>query len=153
MSGQFGLELQRLLGDATTGDILKRIFLRSAPPAIATAIKGARKATFEELLEAAEDAWAMEVTSSGASAATVAAVTTASSNRRGGRGGKQRGARSAGQTRMVQLCYFHHKFGNEAKKCSPACARWNEHNRARDTQVFQVEEVLDGEDADIGSEN
>ena len=32
-----------------------------------------------------------------------------------------------------------------------ACVNWNEHNRP--AQVFQVEEALDGEDADIGSEN
>ena len=150
---EFGLELQRLLGDASTGDILKRIFLRRAPPAIATAIKGARKATFEELLEAAEDAWATEAASSSTSAAAVAVVSAAPANRRGARGGKQRGARSAGQARMFTLCYFHHKFGNEAKKCSPACARWREYNRTRETQVFQVEEALDGEDADVGSEN
>ena len=45
---EFGLELQRLLGDSTTDDILKRIFLRSAPPAIALAIKPFRRAKFEE---------------------------------------------------------------------------------------------------------
>ena len=153
---EFGLELQRLLGEATTDDILKRIFLRSAPPAITTAIKGFRKAKFKDLLEAAEDAWATEAAQSAAPSATVAAVATpASSQRRGSRGGWQRGGRSSGQPRMVQLCFFHHKFGDAAKRCNPACVKWNNHNRARDsgTQVFQVEECLDGEDAEVGAEN
>ena len=153
---EFGLELQRLLGESTTDDILKRIFIRSAPPAIATAIKGSRRLKFEELLEVAEDAWATEASTSGTTTATVAAVSAPSATqRRGGTRGRQRGSRSAGQPRMVQLCYFHHKFGDAAKRCNPACVKWAEHNRGRDsnTQVFQVEEALDGEDADIGSEN
>ena len=152
---EFGLEMQRLLGDSSTDDILKRIFLRAAPPAIATAIKPFRKAKFEELLEAAEDAWATEASPAGMSTATVAAVSApVASQRRGARGGRQRGGRSPGQPRMIQLCYFHHKFGDAAKRCAPACVRWGDLNRTRDaTQVFQVEEVLDGEDADVGSEN
>ena len=155
---EFGLELQRLLGDASTGDILKRIFLRSAPPSITTAIKGSRNAKFEELLEAADDAWntaAASSASASTSAVSVAAVSSAQPFRRWGRGGRQRGSRLAGQARTIQLCHFHIKFGDAAKKCNPSCARWGDQNRARDppTQVFQVEEALDGEDADIGSEN
>ena len=146
---EFGLKLQRLLGESTTDDILKRIFLRSAPPAIATSIKPFRKAKFEELLEAAEDAWATEVAPAGTSMATVAAVSApGAAQHRGARGGRQRGGRTSGLPRMVQLCYFHHKFGDAAKRCAPACVRWGDLNRTRDaTQVFQVEEVLDGEDA------
>ena len=95
---EFGLELQQLLGEATTDDILKRIFLRSAPPSIVTVIKPYRKAKFEELLEAAEDVWATEAAPSGSSTATVAAISAPSTAQRwGSRGGRQRGARMSGQ--------------------------------------------------------
>ena len=47
---EFGLELQRLLGSATTDDILKRIFIHTVPLSIATAIRGCRAKKFEELL-------------------------------------------------------------------------------------------------------
>ena len=155
---EFGLELQRLLGDASTGDILKRIFLRSAPPLIATAIRGSRSAKFEELIEAANDAWttaSASPTGPSTAAVSVAAVSSTQSHRRGGRGGHQRGSHSSGPTRTLQLCNFHIKFGDAAKKCSLSCARWGDQARTRDlpTQVFQVEEALDGEDDDIGSEN
>ena len=94
---EFGLELQRVLGDATTDDILKRIFFRAAPPAITATIKGSRKAKVEELLEAAEDAWATKSASSSTSTSTVAAVSVPTTAlRRGNRGGRQRGSRSAG---------------------------------------------------------
>ena len=107
-------------------------------------------------MEATEDAWATEAAQTAPAVATVAAVATlASSQRRGARGGRQRGGRSSGQPRMVQLCFFHHKFGESAKKCTPACVKWDDFNRARDSraQVFQVEECLDGEDTEVGAEN
>ena len=104
---EFGLELLWLLGESTTDDILKRIFLRSALPAIVIALKGSRHVKFEELLEAAEDAWATEAATAGAPAATVAAVSTPNTvQRHGGRGGRQRGSRSSAPPRMIQLCYF-----------------------------------------------
>ena len=152
---EFGLELQHLLGDATTDDIQKRIFLCSVPPAIATAIRGSRAAKFEELLEAADDAWTTSTAPSPGATALVAAISGAQAQRRGGCGGRQRGSRASGQTRALQLCHFHIKFGDTAKKCSPSCARWGDQNRPRQqpAHVLQIEELLDREGADIGSEN
>ena len=54
------------------------------------------------------------------------------------------------------LCSFHRKFGDGARKCALACARWSE-ERPRDPPaawVFHVEEALDGENSCVGaSEN
>ena len=145
---QFGLELLRLLGPATAHDILKRIFLRSIPPTIVTAITGSLSASYRDVLSAADKAW----TSASSAPQSTAAVATISGqpsvSRRGGRGGRQRGGRSASLLKSVVLCVFHQKFGNAAKKCTPGCSRWTE-NRPRDAQsaqVFRVEEDLDGED-------
>ena len=151
---EFGLELQRLLGKVSIDDILKMIFLRSIRPSIVTAITGSLNSKFEAVLDAADRAWKASSSSPGVATVTAIAGTPASTSRRGARGGKQRGSRSGGQTRAVQLCHFHLKFGNSAKRCIPACSWYGEQNRPHDTAaVFQVEEALDGEDADVGSEN
>ena len=126
---EFGLELQRLLGEATTDDILERIFLRSIQPAIVTAITGSLGCKFSVLLQAAERASkaAVPTQRTALPAAAVSAVSstpaTAGTSRRGGRGGRQRGSRSGGQTKSVQLCHFHLRFGDAAKRCTPACSR------------------------------
>ena len=151
----FGLQLQRLLGDATTDDILKRIFLRSIPHTIVTAISGSLEAKFSVVLQVADRAQKASATSARAApaAATVAAVSGPSTPapRRGGRGGRQRGGRSGAQDHIksVQLCHFHLRFGDSARRCAQGCVRWA--NQQRDAQVSQVEELLDGEDASIGA--
>ena len=162
---EFGLELQRLLGDASTDDILKRIFLRSIRPSIVTAITGSLGSRFDAVLEAAHRAWKASAATSGATSATVAAVSVPPDApvrwvAHGGqqRGGQQRGANQpgtrSGQVKSIQLCRFHMKFGDGARRCFPSCSRYGEQARGRDSpQVFQVEGTLDGEDTDIGSEN
>ena len=151
---EFALELQRLAANATGEDYLKRIFVRSLPPSIATAISKTRSSTFDELAEAADDAW-MTAAANAAEAASVSAISgsQATGPRRGGRGGHQRG-RTTGQIKTLALCHYHLKFGETAKKCSPGCTRWTG-NRPSDTaRVCQVEEDLDGEDSQVGlSEN
>ena len=160
-SGEFVLELRRLLDNATTEDILKRIFVRSLPAKLSNAISANLEGSLDALAEAADKAWALSsgtlstsaVTSTGSegsdqavraqAAATVAAV--AGSQARG-RGSRQQGARQARQVRQdsrVVLCPFHIKWGDGARRCLPTCSRWE--TRAPQQQVFHVEEA-DGED-------
>ena len=101
---EFGLELQRLLGNASTDDILKRIFLRSLPPSMVTEIRGSLSAKFEAVMEAADRAWTAAAASPGTAtaAALVLAVSrppplTTRGGGCGGRGGHQRGSRSSAQ--------------------------------------------------------
>ena len=156
---QFGLELQRLLANATTDDLCKRVFLRSLKPSIVTAITGSLAGSFETVMAAADKAWTASSSSeSPGPAATVSAVSGTPSPRGGGRGGRarggrQRGSRPSAPIENLALCHFHRKFGDAARKCATGCSRWNEH-RARDApaQVFHVEEALDGEDANIGTD-
>ena len=153
---EFVLELQRLAADATVDDFLKRIFLRCLPDKIVTAITGSLGGKLKSVAVAADRAL---TASSSASASTVAVVaprvaTVSVSTKGGRRGGRQRGGKtSGGQTTMVALCDFHKKFGDAARRCVPACSRWNE-DWPRDnpaSRVLQVTDALDGEDADIGS--
>ena len=90
----------------------------------------------------------------------VSASTPARGGRRGGRqrGPQHRGSKfSGGQTTTVTstpLCTFHRKFRDAARWCAPACSRWGE-DRPRNGQtarVFQVEEALDGEDEQVGTD-
>ena len=126
----FGLELLRLLGEATTDDILKRIFLRSILPSIVTAITGSLGCKYRTVLQAADKAWKASAASAGAaSVATVATVARSpapagnATSRQGGRGGRQRGGRSGGQIKAVQLCHFHMRFWDAAKRWNPGCTR------------------------------
>ena len=145
---EFALELQRLAAEATVDDFLKRIFLRSLPPQIATAIRASRGAKLESLAEAADDALATAAAAAGE--ATVAAISgPKTTTARRGRGRRQRGGRapaSGGQIKTLSLCSFHQRFGDSAKKCSPGCARWGEKGAKEEVKVFHVEEGLDGED-------
>ena len=116
---QFGLELQRLLANATTDDLCKRVFLRSIKPSIVTAITGSLSGSFETVMAAADKAWMAAANSDqGGPQATVSAVAhpTSSAPRgngrggrggRGARGGRQRGTRPPGQVESVALCHLH----------------------------------------------
>ena len=108
----------------------------------------------EKVIAAADKAWTASKSSAGTSTALVSAVSGSNTGApvRGakqGRGRRQQGQRSVMKTTTVTLCTFHKKYGDAARRCTPACSRWNE-QRPRDAppaRVFQVEEALDGEDA------
>ena len=126
---EFGMELQRLAGEATAKDFIKRIFLRSLPPANVTAITSSLSAKLETVMEAADEVWAAAAAATPATA-TVSAVSNnqpgrTGNPRRGGRGGRQRGSGASGQASMTTftLCNFHKKFGDAARKCAPTCSR------------------------------
>ena len=161
---ELGLEVQRLASDATLDDVLKRIYVRCLPQQILTAIASSLDGKLNTVIAAAYKAWT-SAKASGAAAASVSAVSsanagqfksTASGSWRGGRGAGQRGSRNSGPaTTTMTLCNFHKRFGDGARKCVPACSRWSEY-RSRDSQapkVFQVEEVLDGEDTGVDIES
>ena len=159
----FGLELQRLLANATTDDLCKRVFLRSLKPSIVTAITSSLSADFETVMAAADKAWtaasSSESTGTPATVSTISATPPPRGGGRGGRGGRgnrggrQRGSRPAAQIESVALCHFHRKFGDAARKCASGCSRWNE-PRPHDApvRVSNIEEALDGEDAHVGTD-
>ena len=159
---EFGLELQRLLANASTDDLLQRVFLRSLRPTIVTAITNSLSADFETVMAAADRALTAASTSdpAGSTAVSVSAISGppkssrgSARSGRGGRGSRQHGIRPSNRVESVALCHFHRKFGDAARKCAQGCSRWNE-QRPRDPpapQVFQVEEELDGEDSHIGT--
>ena len=161
---EFGLELQRLLANATTDDLLKSVFLRSLKPSIVTAITGSLEADFETVMAAADRAWKAASTpeASGSVTASVSAISSApppsargggrgGRGGRGARGGRQRGSRPSAQIDTVALCHYHRKFGDAARKCASGCSRWNEPRNPPAARVFHIEEALDGEDALIGT--
>ena len=73
---EFGLELQRLLANASTDDLLKRVFLRSIKPTIVTAITSSLSADYETVVAAADRAWTAASASkpSGPPTASVSAI-------------------------------------------------------------------------------
>ena len=132
--------------------------MRSISLAIVTAITSSLNEKLKMVMLVADSAWKAAAANQAASmtTASVSAIagSSAEASKRGGQGAsRQRGNRSGGQTKTGKLCHFHWKFGDSARKCSPDCTRWNEQNHVRDAKVFQVEEALDGEDTNIGSEN
>ena len=144
---EFGLEIQRLISNASIDDVMKRVFVRCLPKSIVTAITSSLGGKYRALNAAAAAA-------SGTTTVAVSAVSGSAPSRprQGGRDGRQQGVRTTPQTATVTLCTFHRKFGDAARKCAPACSRWGE-NRPRNSRarVFQVEEALDGEDSAIGT--
>ena len=96
---EFGLEIQRLLANATTDDIAKRIFLRCLPQSVVTAINSSVSGNFESVMLAADRAWT--TSASATSTASVSAISGTSQARGGKRGGRQRGGRSGGQVRSA----------------------------------------------------
>ena len=150
-----------MASDASLDDVLKHIFIRGLPRPLVTAITASLGEKFATVITAANKAWTASVANSNNPAASVAAVSalqypSACCGSRGGRGGRQRGARAGPQMTTLTLCSYHNKFGDGARKCAQGCARWDEY-RSRNipaTQVFSVEEALDGEDSHVGeSEN
>ena len=151
---EFVLELRRLEADASVEDFIKRIFVRCQSQEIRTAIASSLGGKLDTIVEVADRAW----TDARALAtnAMVAAVSgpPSSQARKGARGGRQRGFRpqAMGQTTALNLCSYHKKFGDSAKKCVPACSRWGDHrSRESQAQVFHVQEALDGEDELLGA--
>ena len=168
---EYGMEIRRLVADATLDEVLKRIFVRGLPCQLVTAIMSSLGGNFATVITAANKAWtaAAATNSPAASVSAVSAPQSTSSRRgarggRGGRGGRQRGARSGPQDSRASgphmttltLCDYHKKFGDSAKRCAQGCSRWSEDcaKNVPATQVFSVEESLDGEDSHVGeSEN
>ena len=54
---EFGMELTRLAGKATIDDVFKRVFLRSLPPTIVTAITASLSGSLEVVVQAADRSW------------------------------------------------------------------------------------------------
>ena len=140
---EYALELRRLLGNATLDDILKRLFVRSMPKNIANAISSHNDDSFDSLARAADKAWALS-SAAGASVNAVSESKTSLGNRN--RAGRQQPGKSGGKDcKNITLCRFHVKWGDAAKRCLPACSRWEQKYQQWLQQVFQVEE-LDAEE-------
>ena len=160
---EFGLELQRLLANASTDDLLKRVFLRSLKPTIVTAITSSLTADFETVMAAADRAWTAASTSDPAEpvTASVSAIsgTPPPSTRGGGRGGRgargsrQRGSRPSGQIDTVALCHYHKNSAMPPKNVLPGVPAGMSPTLTTHPlrHVFQVEEALDSEDSLIGT--
>ena len=151
---EYGMEIRRLVCEASLDDVMKRVFVRGLPRPIVTAITPSLGDKFANVITAANKAWTAAKSSPtsnpAVSVSTISAQqpTPARRGGRGGRGGRQRGANSNSGPRMttLTLCAFHKKFGDSARRCASGCSRWGE-DRPREARVFQVEEALDGEDS------
>ena len=142
---EFALELKRLLDNAGSEEILKRIFYRCLPRRLKDVVSGSQDDTFDGLAAAADRAWARDLaaeatvaaihqTASGASVPGSGANPPARGRGRWQRGGRQPSAQQ--ESRTVTLCPFHLKWGDGARRCLPTCSRWNPAGRQ---QVFHVE--------------
>ena len=160
---EFAMEIQRLVASASMDDMMKRVFIRCLPKSTVTAITSSLGGKFQTVAQAADKAWTAAAGAGQApvsvSAVSTPQVQTAKRAFKGAkRGGRQPGTiRASGQIANVALCSFHRKFGDAARKCANGCSRWGE-DRTRDAptaRVLQVQEALDGEDAqeDTASEN
>ena len=151
---EFELELRRLCDNASTEDILKRVFIQGMPHRLKDAVSANIDGTLDALVRAADRAWALNAGSyqgsvsavtSGipepGSSTTVSAIATPSSVPARGRGSRQRGGRQGrqeqGRSKAVVLCPFHLKWGDSARRCLPSCSRWEARTPQ---QVFQVVE-------------
>ena len=113
---EFTLKLQHLAADATMDDVLKRIFLRSIPQSIETAITVNCATKFEDLAEVADNAWTSAAATAAEATASVPAITGAQpSTPRCGRVGCQCGGRAPGQMKTLTLFNFHQRFSDAAK--------------------------------------
>ena len=139
-------ELQRLVAGMTMQRIVRRVFTRSLPPRIATAIASNRQASLEELGKDADEAWAEGIEDSAASP-TVAAIARPASR---GRGFRPRGGAKAHHQNERQatgeLCPYHAKWGDDARRCLSSCPLWSVKSlKQRPTKVFHIEEEEDDE--------
>ena len=132
---EFVLELQCLASDATVEDFLKQILVRCLPTSIVTAITGSLSGDLRSVAKAADRAWTAAATSASASSAKVSAVAATASapaSRGNRRGGRQRGGcQAGGQTTALNLCGFHKRFGDSARRCLLACSRWGRNVREK----------------------
>ena len=155
---EFAMEIRRLGSAASMDDVMKRVFVRCLPSPIVTAITGSLAGNFQAVATAADRAW-MAASAAPTTTVAVSAVASAIPTGRGKgskRVGRQRGARSSDSqitTSTLTLCSFHKKYGDAARRCTPACSRWGEARprEAQPARVFQVEEALDDEDANVGA--
>ena len=155
---EFALEIRRLASAASMDDMMKRVFVRCLPAPIVTAITGSLSGSFQAVATAADRAW-MASSAGSAPTAAVTAVTSTATQKGNKRGGRQKGARASGiPTSTVTICSFHKKFGDAARRCTPACSRWGKErprepprSEAQAARVYQVEEAVDGEDANVGT--
>ena len=111
------LELCPREAEATT--FIKRIFIRALPPSVGSALSQAPDMLPIPLAEAADKAWHYSCMQ----AAQVNALTTSA------RGG------------AAQLCYWHKKWGDQARRCNKTCPRFDQHMKNRRRQRDGVNEV------------
>ena len=71
---ELGLEIERLLAGASLEDIKKRVFVRSLPKSIVTAITASLEGKFKAVMAAADKAWTTAAASDESPSATVAAI-------------------------------------------------------------------------------
>ena len=123
--------------------VIRRVFKRSLLPKIATAIAGNTNSTIKEIGKAADQAWD-EVSGKPVTITQTVAAISRDSGR--GKGGRQRGGpcRSGscppGNQSQQRLCYFHERWGDDAKRCISTCSRWASRGNVQPTKVFHVEQ-------------
>ena len=157
-------ELQRLVNGVTIQQVVRRVFTRSLPPRIATAVARNEEVSLFELGKDADSAFD-EIANDKATTQTVAAISRqAGRGRWTGRGafcGATRG--KAGTRPQPQrldaqtenrfpggLCMYHAKFGDESKHCVSSCSRWAVRQGSPANRVFHIEEELS---TDVPAEN
>ena len=132
----FMAELDRLAAGLDIEDVKRRIFVRSLPERISTAISGF-SGTTAELVRAADKSWAQAGET--AAVSSIAKVPKAGRGR-GNKNGNQLRPADPGSPRSATplLCPFHKKYGDSARRCLPTCPRWTA--KYKPHQVFLVEE-------------
>ena len=168
---RFARELDRLAEGQTMEDVKTRIFLRSLPPSIRTAISGSVSRSYADLVKAAEKAWARADESNRTavnridhfSVSTVSSRGAARSCGRGGRFLTNPNPRPLTETSTRPLtaqnagrfpdglCRYHRRWGDNARSCTQSCTRWPGRRAQAQPQphVFAVEEEEEG----VSSEN
>jgi len=80
---------------------------------------------------------------------SIAALTTTTSNKQRGRPhfrSKSPHGRNRSNIRRGQLCYFHQRFGNNARKCQPGCG-WNRDHTTLEISDFCIQHSKYGDEA------
>ena len=136
-------ELERMVAGIPVSQIVRRVFTRSLLPRIATAIAGNTNSTIKEIGKAADQAWDEVSGKPVTITQTVAAISRDSGRGKGGRqrGGPRRsGSRPPANQSQQRLCYFHERWGDDAKRCISTCSRWASRGNVQPTKVFHVEQ-------------